>query len=140
MTKIGPIPPHISASGASYRVKIIKVKPPTWWDTNSCAAAIRKALRSKGIDPQRSLLYRGVPSDRKELFLKHGTDHQPYTTVMALDKLHSHGTEYDDALRYAFERARPMVAVYKELDSVSFEVYGLDMDHPTKGLLALIEL
>jgi hypothetical protein len=141
MLRVGPLPPKQSARKASFRVKIIKLKPSTWWDAESCAAAIRKALRAKkGIDPESSLLYRGVSRDRKKLFLKYGTDHQSDATVMAVDKLHSHDMETDGALHYAFLQDKPMVAVYKELDAVDCDVYGLDMNHPTKGLLALIEL
>jgi hypothetical protein len=141
MIRVGALPPQKPARKVSFRVKIIKIKPSTWWDSESCVEVIQKALRANGIDTENNLLYRGVALERKKMFLKNGTDFHPPNTVMALDKLYNQKTEIDGALHYAFRHRKPMVAVYKELDPAdSYDVYELDANHPTKGLLALIEL
>ncbi len=129
---------------ASTPVKILRIDPSEWFDSDSCKVAIENALRNNGIRLDSNLLFRGTTSKRKDILLERGSDFPPFRTVMATPHLYDPSQEESDcALPYALAFGRKaIVAVYQGLEysGPEFFVYHLRSDHPTKGLIAIIEL
>lgn len=90
-----------------------------------------------------NILFRGTDKNRKQLFIKNGTDKR-YDTVMALRHLYDPEAweqEHDrGVLEYALDHQNPLIAVYKDIEKTKDCVYKLDFNHPNKGLLALVEI